>query len=330
MPKSDVPKELLRALELIRNPKKKDERLLDGLEARQMRRLREIFQDRNVVGIGIAEKEADKKKTGELSLCFYVEKKYAKTKGKSHKMIPPVLSVGGRRAVFTDVRQIGKIRPQINRQRSPIESGYSVGDGSETGTIGAIVKKGSDYFLLSSSHVLAKSGKGTVGDAIIYPGPADLQGGAKQNVAVLSAFAPFVTDGLVNRVDAALAQVDSNSVVNLDFSINGAKTPLDIIDPARDMAIVIRGRTSGISEGSVLDVHFSYTVNYPGVGPIGFVDQVACSAYAQDGDSGAIVVDRATGKIVGLHCGGSSVFSFFNPIAPVQKALNFQFAEQED
>ena len=326
MPKNRIPKELRRALELIRNPQKKLPESLDALEARQIRRVRDIFKDRNVVGIGIAEKEIGKKRTGELSLCFYVEKKFATTKGKPHKLIPPVLSVGRRTAVFTDVQQIGKIHLHVNRQQTPIESGYSVGIASATGTLGAIVKKGGDYFLLSSSHVLANSGNGKIGDMIIYPGPADLNGAPSQKVALLSAFVPFRKTGLVNRVDAALAQVNEDSVKNLDFSIYKGSAPPDIIDPALRMKIAMRGRTSGNSQGTVKSVTFSYYLNYPGVGEIGFVDQVACSTYAADGDSGALVVDQATGKIVGLHCGGSSSFSFFNPISEVIRALKFRFA----
>jgi hypothetical protein len=327
MSKSRTPKELLRALDLIRNSRKPSLKLLDALEVRHIQHVRDIFKDRNVVGIGIAEKETDKKGTGELCLCFYVEKKYAKTKAKPHKMIPPVLSVGNRTAVFTDVLEIGKIRPHINRRKSPILSGYSVGNGGETGTLGAIVKKGGDYFLLSSSHVLAKSGNGNVGDNIIYPGKADLHGARAQNVAHLSEIVPFQKTGMVNRVDAALAQVDEDAVAKLDFSIYQANIPLGTIDAVREMKIVMRGRTSETSEGTVKDPNFSYALPYPGVGEIGFIDQVRCTRYAKDGDSGALIVDKATGKIVGLHCGGSSLFSFFNPISEVIKALNFRFAD---
>ncbi len=258
MPKNRTPKELLRALELIRNPNKPSLKLLDALEVRHIQRVRDIFQDRNVVGIGIAEKETDGEGIGELCLCFYVKKKYAKTKAKPQKMIPPVLSVGRRTAVFTDVLEIGEIRPHVNRRKTPILSGYSVGNTTETGTLGAIVRKGTDYFLLSSSHVLAKSGNGNVGDAIIYPGKADLSGSPQQNVARLSAFAPFQKTGMVNRVDAALAQVDEDAIKNLDFEIYQATVPLDTIDPVRDMKIVMRGRPSEISEGTVKDAHFSW------------------------------------------------------------------------
>jgi hypothetical protein len=61
------------------------------------------------------------------------------------------------------------------------------------------------------------------------------------------------------------------------------------------------------------------------MGDIGFIDQVLCSQYSRPGDSGSIVVDKETGKIVGLHFAGSDEGSVFNPIDAVMKALKFRF-----
>src|SRR5215470_7119385 len=96
MAKSDTPKELLEALDLIRGTGGPKPESLDALESKHVDRVRTIFADPNIVAIGIAEKRTDNKKTGELSLCFYVEKKIAKAKVKvkSSSIVPPVLSVG--------------------------------------------------------------------------------------------------------------------------------------------------------------------------------------------------------------------------------------------
>src|SRR5947209_4448079 len=125
---SDTPKELLQALDLIRSAKQPQLESLDKLESKHVERVRTIFADPNIVGIGIAEKITERKATGELCLCFYVEKKHARSKMQPTKMVPPVMSVADRQAVFTDVHEIGKLRPQINRQSAPILSGYSVGN----------------------------------------------------------------------------------------------------------------------------------------------------------------------------------------------------------
>lgn len=326
-PPPRVPKELLEALNLIRSRARKHVEPLDRLERQHIERVRGLFEDRNVIGVGIAEKETDKNGTGALSLCFYVEKKHPKTKVRPHKMIPPVLSVSDRRAVFTDVQEIGKLRLHVNSQRSPIESGYSIGSMKDTGTLGAIVKKGAGYFLLSNSHVIARSGLSKIGDDVIYPGPDDLKGAQPQSIATLSQVVPFRKAGFTNVVDAALAQIDDAAIPNLDFSINGARPPLETMTPKIGMTIVMRGRTSNGATGTVKSTTFTYALNYPGVGMVGFTDQVLCTQYADPGDSGALVVDQASGKVVGLHCGGADDFSFFNPMSAVVGALNFRFTE---
>src|SRR5262249_4128728 len=161
-----TPTELLQALDMIRGTKGPRLEALDSLEATHVERVRRIFEDRNIVGIGIAEKVTEHKATGHLALTFYVEKKVPKSKIKAGKLIPPVVSVADRTAVFTDVQKIGKVQTQVNRRRHPIQSGYSVGNRTETGTLAAIVKKGRKRLLLSNSHVLADSGRGKHGDRI--------------------------------------------------------------------------------------------------------------------------------------------------------------------
>jgi hypothetical protein len=327
MAKSDTPKELIEALDLVSARQFRPESL-SLVESTQVGRVRSVFDDPNIVGIGITEKLSEKKKTGELSLCFYVEKKIAKSRMKFGRMVPPVLSVAGRKAVFTDVQQIGKIRPQINKQKSPLASGFSVGNLVDTGTLGAIVKKGKRLFVLSNSHVLAKSGNGKVGDHIIFPGEAD-NGGNNQQIGKLSKILKFKPgEDFLNEVDAALAEIDENFLAGIDFSIRGAATPLKTIDPVRGMKIVTRGRTSGDAEGEIDDVHFRFITAYPGVGKVGFLEQVKCTRYSKPGDSGAIIVDKESRKIVGLHFAGSNQGSIFNPIANVMKAFKFEFVSK--
>jgi hypothetical protein len=328
MPKDDTPKELIQALNLIRDTKRPKPESLDSLESRQVDRVRSIFEDRNIVAIGIAEKETEKRKTGHLGLCFYVEKKIPKSKINPGKIVPPVLSVAGRTAVFTDVQQIGKIRPQINKRSSPLTSGFSVGNDSDTGTLGALVRKGGKLFILGNSHVLARSGKGKVGDDIFFPGERDTSGELRK-VGELSKIFPFKKgDDFLNEMDVALAKVDGDLDDELDFSIRGAKLPLATIAPVRGMKVLIRGRTSGDSEGRIDDINFSTVIDYDGVGHVGFLNQVKCTRYSKPGDSGAIVVDKKSGKIVGLHFAGSAEGSIFTPITTIVKALKFKFVSK--
>ena len=322
-----TPKELIAALHLICGTKRTLTGL-DTLEKRHLARVRQIFEDRNIVGIGISEKVTQTKLTGMPSLCFYVAKKQARARFSSNKMIPPVISVGGRSALFTDVHEIGVVRGQaspLNIQTAPIQSGFSVSHKGAfgAGTVGAIVKKGNKFYILGNSHVLARSGRADIGDRVIYPGRFDP---GQQPVATLTEFATLTnTQDFVNCADAALAEIDSAHVNTINFRIVGANSPVDVIDPVSGMEIVACGRTSGKVESTIRDFHCRIIIDIDGIGKIGFVDQVRCDPYTKSGDSGALVVEKKSRKVVGLHIGGSETGSFFTPIRNVQNSLKLKF-----
>jgi len=327
---ADTPAALLRALDLLTRAPGPQIEALGTVRRSHISRVRSITEDKNIVAVGISEKESDGQRTGELSVCFYVRKKIAPSKVKASNALPPVLNMPGDKAVFTDVKEIGELSPEVAKKAKPLQSGFSVGHVRSTaGTLGALVKRGGKLFVLSNSHVLAQSGKGKAGDQIVYPGPAD--GGAlpANLVATLSHFSPFDTTGaMVNRVDAALAEIDASRLGGLVFDIHRANTPFGVTKPKRGMTVAKAGRTTGKTTGEVIDINFRFALRYPGVaGKVGYLDQVLCTRYTDGGDSGSIVVDTASGKIVGLHFAGANGGSVFNPIQPVMSALKFKFTE---
>jgi hypothetical protein len=91
------------------------------------------------------------------------------------------------------------------------------------------------------------------------------------------------------------------------------------------MTVIKRGRTTGETEGVVQDINFRAVIDYDAVGPVGFLDQVLCTPHTSPGDSGSLVVDKDSGKIVGLHFAGAAGGSVFNPIEAVIAALNVKF-----
>jgi len=291
----------------------------------QAKSIRKIVGTKNIVAVGISEKRTKGKSTGKLALTFYVEKKVPLSKLKADKLIPPTVpeALSGPEAIPTDVIVIGKLRPEVNATRHPVQPGNSIGHVNITaGTLGAIVSKGTVLHLLSNSHVLAVSGTAKKGDSIIYPGKAD--GGAMPAdlVATLADFKKFVTGGdFVNRVDCAIAKPTAARLADVVSQIKGFIVPKGTIKPVRGMTVVKVGRTTGKTTGEVRDVNFRFTLNYAGVGEVGFLDQVLCSRYTQPGDSGSLVVDQATGRAVGLHFAGANGGSVFNPIGDVLSAL---------
>ena len=330
----DTPGYLLSTLDLITAPKIPKASLRAGgvahAESLHMQRVRDIFEDKNIVAIGISEKATERKDIGVLGLTFYVEKKLAKRSLKAGKLIPPVMAAPNGKAVFTDVKELGKVRPEAPLRRAkPIQSGYSVAHVDDTaGTVGAIVVKDGKYFILSNSHVLANAGLAKLKANIVYPGPSDLGTMPKHFVGRLAKFIKFKTGGdFVNRVDAALCAIDKSRLGDLDFSIYGMQGTPKTLAPKRGMTVMKRGRTTGESAGEkILDINFRVVVDYDGVGQIGFTDQVLCERYSKPGDSGSIVCDQATGRILGLHFSGAPGGSVFNPIAAVIAALRFKFA----
>jgi hypothetical protein len=318
-------KHLIEAHKLISGRAKLRRKAHGKAEYRHLEEVRELFEDKNIVGLGIAEKVTDEKRTGEMCLCFYVEKKHAKGRLRNNKIIPSVLSVGGR-SVVTDVRGIGIVRSQNNAQLQPLQSGYSVShvDAPNAGTVGALVKSDNRFYVLSNSHVLALAGNAQIGENIIYPGRFDAVG--KQVVATLADFVPFKnTLDKVNLVDAALAKIDDAFLNKINFNIVGAVSPLDVTEPVVNNKIIANGRVSGRVESTIRDVHFSIVIKVTGIGKIGFTEQVCCDPYSDVGDSGSIIVDKSSRNIVGLHIAGSDKISIFTPINSVQKALDTKF-----
>lgn len=326
---SSTPKNLLDALDFI-TADEEPAAGIESLQTRHVKKVRRVFEDPNIIGVGVGNKVSGKNESGELCVCFYVEKKLARSKVGGRYFVPSVLATPQGRHAFTDVKEIGRIVPQAAPlvKRTPIESGFSVGHVKITaGTVGAIVKKKGKRYLLSNSHVLANNGKGKPGDKIVYPGPDDGGRAPADWVAVLTEAVPFTKgESFINEVDAALAEIQDSHLDRLSFDLPGTEKPLRVLAPARDMLVTKRGRTTRTTRGRIIDTDFRFVLNYPGVGKIGFAHQVLCERYTDGGDSGSLVIDVKSGRIVGLHFAGADGGSVFNPIAAVMKALGFTFA----
>lgn len=319
---------LLKALDMVTVGTAPTIEALSPVRRSHFTRLRGIVSGDNVVGVGISEKVVEGKNTGEATVCFYVRRKLPPSQVTGETLVPQAISLPGDKAVFTDVKEIGPLRLEaVSKKIKPLQSGFSIGHPNITaGTLGAIVKRAGKFFVLSNSHVLADSGLALIGDPIVYPGAMD-GGVVPANLAAsLSTFVPFDTTGaLVNRMDAAIAEIAANRLGALNLAIYKAATPLGTVKPKRAMVVAKFGRTTGKTTGTIIDVNFRFTLTYPGVGSVGYIDQVLCTRYTDGGDSGSIVVDTGSGKIVGLHFAGANGGSVFNPIRPVMKELGIRF-----
>jgi len=236
----------------------------------------------------------------------------------------------------------------------PIKLGTSGGNVKDTntsgtgqvfccsGTLGSLVSRGGQQFILSDNHVLDRSGKGALGDPIAQPGlvDANCNPSAVATVANLSQAATLTS----SNVDAALAvvvtgAVDPNGTILGLGALSGssvgdappASTPAD---PAAVLAagepVAKSGRATGLTCSTLESINTSILVDYPAACgdntpafSVTFNNQVVVQggAFSGAGDSGSLIVTADTSQPVALLYAGTSQSSAGNPIGDVLAAL---------
>lgn len=252
--------------------------------------------------------------------------------------------LGGAAGAEVDVRVIGPVRAlrspapgELQQRVRPLRPGLSVAHSEVTaGTLGGFVRTAGGLAVLSNNHVLAASGAGSPGDAVLQPGPAD-GGGPGDRIASLASAEPLVA-GRANLVDAAVALLDAGVAARpgeLPGGALGALVP-DSLDVEPDEQVEKVGRTTGHTRGVVTAVEVdAVAVQYDGV-VHRFNDQLeiqgAAGAFSAGGDSGSVIWrsrDRAplallfAGSTTGGP-GGSGV-TFANPLATVLRVLGAEW-----
>ncbi|HEX2330069.1 MAG TPA: hypothetical protein VHN74_15190 [Candidatus Angelobacter sp.] len=240
-------------------------------------------------------------------------------------------------------------------QAAPIKLGTSGGNSKDStvnntnntitccsGTLGALVKRGANFYVLSNNHVLAESDRGTAGDPITQPGLVDNNCRSGFQVATLNTFTPVnsASAGFKN-VDAALGlivagTVDTSGAI-LDLGTPGTTsvgaappsvTAFNGIPPiGTNLAKV--GRTTGLTcatLSSIQSVQIKYETTC-GSNVTAFTSTftnqliINGASFSNSGDSGSLVVDAATSRAVGLLYGGDTTSTTAHPIGDVFTAL---------
>lgn len=289
----------------------------------------------NLIGMGIGVKNEVGNPDDETCIKFYVREKRPVTEIDS--AVPEHLELPGLGVFLTDVEEIGKlVLDTLNGRVRPALGGYSIGHSAvKGGSVGCLVSDRNEpdqVFVLSNSHVLAKSGTAKLGDSVLQPSSRD-GGTAKDMIANLAKWVPFDFSAMfVNKVDAAIA----GPVTNAEFLSEIALLNLRPAGLRSSVQIGTRiqkvGRTTRHTFGTVKDIDFRTEIAYPkpggGIGRARFTDQVLCTRYSASGDSGALVLDEE-GLAVGLHVGGTRrrlmpwrSTSFFSPISFVLDELD--------
>ena len=160
----------------------------------------------NVQGVGIGNKVVHRIPTKEKVLQVYVGRKIYGSLVPKDQRIPDEIEGIPTDVVETGIFRIGKKFPPIYQRRvRPAPAGVSVGHKDiSAGTFGALVREGSDTYILSNNHVLANENLGKVGDNVLQPGPYDGGRPDRDTIAQLAGFVPLKADE-ANLVDAAIA-----------------------------------------------------------------------------------------------------------------------------
>jgi len=313
-----------------------------------------LLAHQNVVATGVGYKTTGGDKTSTPSIICSVTEKKPAAQLAANDRVPETIS-----GVPTDVVQTGRIRAFQDRtaRYRPAPGGVSIGHFEITaGTLGCLVKRGGETFILSNNHVLANANAASKGDPILQPGahdggtnPADQIGTLEDFVEVGFMLPEIPSDcgfasaviGLLNigcgaigsrtRYRIVRPQMESNLV---DCAIARPLDPADLspeileigeisgsAEATLGMAIQKSGRTTGLTQGQVDQIDVTVNVQF-GAGRIAqFTDQLMAGPMSQGGDSGSAVLDMDR-NLVGLLFAGSDSTTIMNRIQNVFTALN--------
>jgi hypothetical protein len=304
----------------------------------------------NVVAIGVGLKIAGDVQTNEPSVVVSVIKKLPVIQLPESSLVPKTL--GG---VKTDVIETGKIfaLQDPTQKMRPARPGVSIGHYQITaGTLGCLVQRNGQVYILSNNHVLANSNAGQLGDAILQPGPHD-GGTSADKIGTLEQFIPVGFEGRSspgcsplsflmrlfgrsmraminepgnNTVDCAIAKPLSDDLVNPDILNIGI--PTGVGTATLGTPVQKSGRTTGYTADQITQIDVTVTVDYGGPTAT-FKNQLMAGALSQGGDSGSAVLDMNK-QVVGLLFAGSNTTTIMNPIQFVLDALQVQLVTAEN
>ncbi len=211
----------------------------------------------------------------------------------------------------------------------PLPIGVSTGNANDCvipGTIGCVLARGKQLYLLSCNHVFARQNQASLGETIVQPSRLDESADCAPSppsdaVATLADFQPLDFSGGVNTIDAAIAALTltpsdiTTSTLPGFYGTPGA-TP---VDGSVGLAVMKVGRTTELTRGSIKAVDVKIKITYPsGVALFSGV-MLTTKDFGAFGDSGSLVVtDDGNRSPLGLlFAGDSQGRGLVCPMAPI-------------
>jgi len=201
-----------------------------------------------------------------------------------------------------EVRTIGRLEFIIDRKAEirPLLGGISIGNKYATGTLSLITYDG---YILSNAHVIALNDEGEVVLEDIYqPGLVD---GGKEIVGGLVRSVDIIWNDTenVNYCDAAIASLDVEGYEGIILLDDKGLVVSDIVEVVVGNKIKKSGRTTGLTEHDVIDVHAAVKVWWSEDKWAIFDDCILVEPAPKPGDSGSLAY--TDNNIVGLIFAGS-------------------------
>lgn len=231
------------------------------------------------------------------------------------------------------------------KQTPPIQLGTSGGWAHDLangfccgGTLGSVVQKGGNQYILSNYHVfesdIVSGGNGRIaqnGDPVIQPGLIDVGCRAEnaQSVAALEVHHSLPA----SNVDASIAQVIPGAVDPTGSILEIGTLSSSTVGASLAQAVKKSGRTTGLTRSKVSGLNATVSVTYDNECAGGsaftktFTGQILIankgSRFLNSGDSGSLMVEDVptNPQAVGLLFAGSSTIAVANPIGEVLSFL---------
>jgi hypothetical protein len=234
-------------------------------------------------------------------------------------------------------------------QNAPVRLGTSGGNADDkstgsccSGTLGALVSRNGEQFILSNNHVLARKDLAQPGEPITQPGLVDNGCVAGPLVANFAQAVKLQNANNTAVADAALAlvapgQVDATGAIlqlgPVSCGLAGPAPPASTtIAPSIGMLVAKSGRTTGLTCGTItavavdnVKVQYETSCGATSSFTVTFNNQVVIqsSTFGSGGDSGSLIVNSDTAEPTALLFGGDSTSGVVvaNPIQDVLAAL---------
>ena len=288
-----------------------------------------------VTAVDVGYKYVNGKRTDQIAVRVHVAKKKKNVDKKD--MIPAEIN-----GVKTDVIE-GTYEPYVVSKKKiinvdtqavdttkyrPLQGGISIGPDRSVGgyifagTLGCMVKDNSSgkIVMLSNFHVMCIDNNWHVGDQQDQPSLIDTGTNADGVGTLLRAV-------LSSHVDGAIASI--NTGIATQASVVGIGNVAGTTAAVLGSAVRKKGRTTGLTYGTIDGLNGSVNVNYGGtIGTKTLTDQLFIvpdttqnAMFSDHGDSGSVIMD-STNHVVGLLFAGDTTRTIANMIANVESELN--------